>query len=417
MAEDKPAVLFLCIHNAGRSQMALGWFKHLADDRAIAWSGGSEPANETNPLAVAAMSEVGIDITGEHPKLWTDDVVRAADVVVTMGCGDACPYHPGKRYEDWELDDPAGQPIENVRRIRDDVERRVRVLLAELGISVVTDEPSTDITNEVSDDGVFRAVRDGYEAVYGSLPHGETFNRIWRDHAYRGEFPIEFAHIGFLTESEARHLLELLDIRKGDTLVDVACGAGGPGLWAARETGARLVGIDPAEHGLAAARQRADRVGLSDRAEFRPGSFEHTTLDRDFAHAVMTIEAFQYAPDKRAALGEFRRILRPGGRVGIVCFEVDPEKAAGLPVLGVDAVADYTPLLADAGFTIDAYEETPGWEERVYGTFSAVVDAADALSAEMGERAAAGALSEAMLTVAMRPYRRRVLIVATAGVA
>jgi arsenate reductase len=129
---DVPSVLFLCIHNAGRSQMALGWFTALAAGRAIAWSGGSEPAREVNPAAVEAMAEVGIDITGAYPKPWTDEVVRAADVVVTMGCGDACPYHPGKRYEDWELEDPAGRSVEAVRPIRDEIGRRVRVLLAEL---------------------------------------------------------------------------------------------------------------------------------------------------------------------------------------------------------------------------------------------------------------------------------------------
>jgi len=129
-----PTVLFLCVHNAGRSQMALGWLNHLAGDRAIAWSGGSEPAREVNPAAIEAMAEVGIDITREYPKPWTDDIVRAADVVVTMGCGDTCPYFPGKRYEDWELDDPAGMGVEAVRPIRDEIGRRVRALLAELGV-------------------------------------------------------------------------------------------------------------------------------------------------------------------------------------------------------------------------------------------------------------------------------------------
>ena len=133
---DVPAVLFLCVHNAGRSQMALGWFRFLARDRAVAWSGGSEPADAVNPSAVAAMAEVGIDITGEFPKPWTDEVVRAADVVVTMGCGDACPVYPGTRYVDWELDDPAGQDVGAVRPIRDEVERRVRALLLELGVPV-----------------------------------------------------------------------------------------------------------------------------------------------------------------------------------------------------------------------------------------------------------------------------------------
>ena len=127
-----PIVLFLCVHNAGRSQMALGWFNHLAGDRAIAWSGGSEPGTEINPSAVAAMAEVGIDITGEFPKPWTEEIVRAADVVVTMGCGDACPLYPGKRYEDWDLDDPAGLDVAAVRPVRDEIRTRVEALLASL---------------------------------------------------------------------------------------------------------------------------------------------------------------------------------------------------------------------------------------------------------------------------------------------
>jgi protein-tyrosine-phosphatase len=133
--QGTPTVLFLCVHNAGRSQMALGFFRHLAGDSAVAWSGGSEPGDQVNPSAVAAMAERGIDITDEFPKPWTDEIVRAADVVVTMGCGDACPVFPGKRYEDWELDDPAGKPVEEVRPVRDEIERRVRALLAELGVS------------------------------------------------------------------------------------------------------------------------------------------------------------------------------------------------------------------------------------------------------------------------------------------
>jgi len=132
--DRRPTVLFLCVHNAGRSQMALGWFHHLAGDRAVGWSGGSEPADQVNPAAVAAMAEIGIDITTEFPKRWTDEIVRTADVVVTMGCGDACPFYPGVRYEDWPLDDPAGQGVDAVRPIRDEIEQRVRTLLAELGV-------------------------------------------------------------------------------------------------------------------------------------------------------------------------------------------------------------------------------------------------------------------------------------------
>jgi arsenate reductase len=134
--DEPPNVLFLCVHNAGRSQMALGWFNHLAGGRAVAWSGGSEPGPEVNPSAVAAMAEVGIDITGEFPKPWTDEIVRAADVVITMGCGDACPYFAGKRYEDWDLEDPEGQSVDAVRPIRDEIERRVRTLLTSLDVPV-----------------------------------------------------------------------------------------------------------------------------------------------------------------------------------------------------------------------------------------------------------------------------------------
>ena len=266
--------------------------------------------------------------------------------------------------------------------------------------------------DDVSEDGVFNVVRDGYEAVYDALPQGKTFGRIWRERAYGGEFPIEFAHIGFLTLTEAQRLVDGLDLAANDVLVDIACGAGGPGLWAAQRSGASLIGVDPAASGVAAATQRAIDVGLADRARFQLGTFEHSNVPDAAADAVMTIEAFQYAPDKRAAVREFARILKPGGRLGIVCFEVDPTKAQGLPVLGVDPIADYSPLLHAAGFEVDTYDETPGWADRVYGTFSALVDASDALNAEMGERAAAGTLSEAMLTVATKPYPRRVLIVA-----
>jgi len=132
--DGRPIVLFLCTHNAGRSQMALGFFTHYAQERAIAWSGGSEPGIEINPAAIVAMQERGIDIAHEFPKPWTDEIVRAADVVITMGCGDACPIFPGKRYEDWPVADPAELGVEQVRAIRDDIDRRVQELMASLEI-------------------------------------------------------------------------------------------------------------------------------------------------------------------------------------------------------------------------------------------------------------------------------------------
>jgi ubiquinone/menaquinone biosynthesis C-methylase UbiE len=278
----------------------------------------------------------------------------------------------------------------------------------------VTDPPNVpaQLSDGVTDDGVFHAVRDGYDAVYDALPQGATFARIWRDNAYRGEFPIEFAHIGFLTLTEAEQMVDALGLHRGDALVDLACGSGGPGLWAAQQSETFLIGVDPSTAGLRSAERRAQSVGLAAQARFQRGTFERSGLADGTAHAVMTIEAFQYAPDKRAACAEFFRILKPGGRVAIVCFEVDPAKVAGVPVLGVDPIPDYTPLLEQAGFAIELYEETAGWADRVYPTFAAVLDASDALTAEMGERAAAGTVSEAMLTVALRPYPRRVLVVA-----
>lgn len=134
---DAPSVLYLCVHNAGRSQMAAAWTRHLSGDRVEVLSGGSDPASQVNPAAVEAMREVGIDIAGEFPRPWTDEIIGAADVVVTMGCGDACPVVPGKRYLDWELTDPSNQPIEVVREVRDDIEQRVRGLLDDLGIEPV----------------------------------------------------------------------------------------------------------------------------------------------------------------------------------------------------------------------------------------------------------------------------------------
>ena len=127
-----PEVLFVCVHNAGRSQMAAGLLRHLAGDDVSVRSAGSEPADHLNPRVVEAMKEIGIDISAELPKPLTGNMVKAADVVITMGCGDACPIYPGKRYEDWELEDPAGKDLETVRRIRDDIEARVRTLVAEL---------------------------------------------------------------------------------------------------------------------------------------------------------------------------------------------------------------------------------------------------------------------------------------------
>ena len=134
-------VLFLCVHNAGRSQMAAGFARYLGGKQIEVFSGGSEPADEVNPVAVEAMNERGIDISRDSPRRWTDSGVREADVVVTMGCGDECPFFPGKTYLDWDLEDPAGKPIESVRIVRDDIETRVRALLDDLGVELTESAP------------------------------------------------------------------------------------------------------------------------------------------------------------------------------------------------------------------------------------------------------------------------------------
>ena len=132
----KPSVLFVCVHNAGRSQMAAGWLRHLAGDRVDIRSAGTEPADQINPVGIQAMAEVGVDITDQTPKGLDWDTAQASDIIVTMGCGDTCPVFPGKRYEDWKLDDPAGQPIETVRHIRDDIRSRIEALVAALPTSM-----------------------------------------------------------------------------------------------------------------------------------------------------------------------------------------------------------------------------------------------------------------------------------------
>jgi len=138
--DDNPSVLFLCVHNAGRSQMAAGWLQHLADGRIDVLSAGSEPADAVNPAAVEAMDEVGIDLRARAPRRWDMADLEAADIVVTMGCGDTCPVLPGKRYVDWPLEDPAGKGVDAIRPIRDEIEQRVRGLMGELGVDPREDE-------------------------------------------------------------------------------------------------------------------------------------------------------------------------------------------------------------------------------------------------------------------------------------
>jgi SAM-dependent methyltransferase len=255
-------------------------------------------------------------------------------------------------------------------------------------------------------------VASGYDAVYASWNRGPTLRRIWRELAAGPGYPEEFRHISFLTGDELALLAEVLGLGPDGVLVDLACGAGGPGLWVTRQSGARLTGVDLSAVALLRAVELADTVGLRPRAEFVKGSFEATGLAAASADAAMCVDALQYAPSKAAAFTEAARALRPGGRMAFVAFELEPAHVAGLPVWGVDPVADYRRVLEQAGFTVVRYEETPGWRERVTATFEALVAERAAVEAELGVAAAAVLALEASLTLEQRPYRRRILAVA-----
>jgi SAM-dependent methyltransferase len=246
-------------------------------------------------------------------------------------------------------------------------------------------------------------VAEGYDGFYSAWGKSPTLKRLWQEHASGGDFPEEFDHISFLTLSQLTSLSEGLALSPGQLLVDLACGAGGPGLWVAYQSGCRLVGIDQSSVGVTRAIERAARVGLSERATFAPGTFAATSLESSSVDAVMTVDALQYAPDKIKAVDEIARILKPGGRFGFLLFELDPSRVEGLP-LWEDPVPDYRPLLEGAGFEMLNYEQVPNWWEQVVATYQAVLAERDTLEAELGVTAAAGIAMEAAATIGLEPY-------------
>jgi ubiquinone/menaquinone biosynthesis C-methylase UbiE len=256
-------------------------------------------------------------------------------------------------------------------------------------------------------------VEAGYDAVYTALPRAETLRRIWRSHALGPEYPSGFEHISFLSPSELERMATQLRIGAGMTLVDLGCGEGGPGLWIAQRTGAHLIGIDLSAVGVAHAAQRAGELGLEDRSRFATGSFAQTGLTANSCQGAISVDALQYAPDKRAAIAEVARMLSSGGRFVFAAFEVDPTRAQGLPVLGTDPVDDYRPVLEEGGFAVDSYEESASWRERLDATYEAVLSQREELTDEMGEEAMAPLLMEVTLTLQHQPYRRRILAVST----
>jgi SAM-dependent methyltransferase len=250
-----------------------------------------------------------------------------------------------------------------------------------------------------SDDPVAR----GYDAFYGAWGRSPTLRRIWREHVTGPDYPEDFAHISFLSLAQLRELTNGLNLAPDQVLVDLACGAGGPGLWAARETGALLIGRDLSPVAAERATERARVLGMTDRAQFGPGSFEQTGLPSGSADAVMTVDALQYAPDKAKAVSEIARIVRPGGRFAFVAFELDAERIAALPVWA-DPVDNYRPLLERAGFEVLGYEQIPAWRDQVAAGFGAVVAHREVLAAELGEAAAAATVLEASITLELQPY-------------
>lgn len=279
-----------------------------------------------------------------------------------------------------------------------------------LGDEPLGDVPLGDVPSAASARAL---VAEGYDAVYAGGADSHTLQDIWLRLACGTDFPVEFSHISFLTLAEAQRFARESGLAEGDRLVDLACGAGGPGLLVARDTGAALTGIDISEVGVTRAQARSRRVGLAESSAFRVGSFEDTGLPDHYADAAMTVDALQYSTDKRSALQEVARLLRPGGRLVFTAFEVEPANVEGYPVLGVDPVADYTPLLSEAGFAVDAYEETPGWLQRLTAAYQAVLDEPEALSGELGEKGYMSLSLEMSVTLGLEPYRRRVLGVAT----
>lgn len=247
-------------------------------------------------------------------------------------------------------------------------------------------------------------VASGYDAFYSSWGRSPRLRAIWRDKVTGPDFPDQFAHISFLRLAELRALCDGLHLADNRVLVDLACGAGGPGLWAAQRYGACLIGIDVSVVATDRAAENAARLGLAARASFRQGSFERTGLDDGSADAAMSVDALQYAPSKARALAEIARVLRPDGILGFVAFELDGSRVSGLPGWGDDPVSDYRPLLEQAGFDVLAYRQLAGWRDQVVAGFEAIVAGKDALTAELGESAAEVLVLEASVTIELQPY-------------
>jgi ubiquinone/menaquinone biosynthesis C-methylase UbiE len=250
-----------------------------------------------------------------------------------------------------------------------------------------------------------------YDAVYAGQARSPTLQRLWREHALGEAYPSGFEHLSFLTADELVRMSS--HIRAKGTVVDVGCGAGGPGLWVASQNSVRLIGIDASYVALVRACERSRRLEGAPPALFSVGVFDRLPIGTASAGTVMSVDALQYATDKEAAFLEIGRILRPGGRLVFTAFEVDVDRVRSFPVLGVDPIDDFRPLLARAGFSLDVYEETNQWRRRVTSTYQAVKREIKALTVEMGAFASASLVFEATATLEQEIFRRRVFAVGT----
>jgi SAM-dependent methyltransferase len=254
-------------------------------------------------------------------------------------------------------------------------------------------------------------IATGYDAFYSAWGRSPALRRIWREHVSGLDYPEEFAHISFLPLAQLRALGAGLGLGAQQLLVDLACGAGGPGLWIAQQSGARLAGRDLSPVAVKRARESAVALGLDAQAEFATGTFDDSGVASGAADGVVTVDALQYAPDKSRALMEVARVLRRGGRFAFVAFELDAERVAALPVWD-DPVGDYRPLLAQAGFETLRYDQIPDWEDQVSAGFGAVIAEREVLEQELGPAAAVALMMEASLTLELQPYCGHVFAVA-----
>jgi len=364
----RPSVLFVCVHNAGRSQMAAGFLRTLAGDEVEVRSAGSAPAEQINPVAVAAMAELGIDIADQHPTLLTADTSRVSDVVVTMGCGDVCPTFPGQRHEDWALADPAGQGIETVRAIRDQIRDHVTTLLDELGVGTHDGAGADDVRAAVREHYAKAATRGAQQSsgCGGTAPSSccgpsasSVTKQVFGGSLYGTDLGLVPAGASDVSLG-CGNPVAVAELSPGQRVLDLGSGGGIDVLLSARRVGPEgfVYGVDMTDEMLDLARKNATDAGATN-VEFRKGTIEDLPLDDECVDVVISNCVVNLSPDKAAVIAEVFRVLRPGGRVGIsdVVAEdhLNPSQRTERGdytgcIAGALSKSEYLDLLADAGF-------------------------------------------------------------------